>query len=180
MMKKRRKDITWEEILKQLTDDGIEKTPNYKEDYLRKMEELCQEILHLSTKEDLKPLKSLLYDLASMFYLFDGRMKYYNEQAKENHMPDVIYEWCDIPGNHNFNAYLKYLDRDILEQYYLKMVSVIMEYIKNRAEKLPKKIYYITSHIVEGQRVFETIEGKLVVKRVPKNNPDQFVLEYLF
>lgn len=43
-MRRKRKDITWEEILKQLTDDGIEKTPLYKEDYLKRMKEQCLEI----------------------------------------------------------------------------------------------------------------------------------------
>lgn len=179
-MRRKRKDITWEEILKQLTDDGIEKTSHYKEDYLKRMKEQCLEILSLSKNEDLQPLKKLLYDLASMFYLFDGRMKYYNEQAKGNHNPQLKYEWCEMPGNHNFNAYLKYLNREILEQYYLKMVDSIMEYIKNKAEKLPDKMYYITLQVMEGQKVFHIKEGRLVVKINKKDGLEVYIPEYCF
>lgn len=140
-VRKTRKDVEWEAILEKLMDTGLELTERYKEDYLEAMKGKCLDAFKLNKSGNIEELKHTLYDISSWFYPFGSRMKEYNRYAAKNGLKQISFVWHEMPGSHNYNSYLRYLDKELAKLYYLKMVEVVLDYANHEAMKIPEFIY---------------------------------------
>ena len=169
------KDEQWISIMKSISPIGTTSPSDYKKAYLCSMDYLCNKIRSNQAFEQdgiiTEELLEMLLRVSNMFYVFDLNMKQYNQYAMKNDIHLVKYEWpnqsAGIPGAHNFNAYLNYMfDEDIafwlLDNYYIKVIDTIQEYIRKEAMELPTYVLTLEAERKGGEKHINIVKNMLI------------------